>query len=76
MSLTSACSIFQSKNSFPPEQQQLLELTGKPNTASEVLINQKSLGIFSVPTTINLGSITGKLEALNYKHLHLDIMSC
>lgn len=63
LSLTSACSIFQSENSFPPEQQQLLELTGKPNTTCEVLINQKSLGIFSVPATINLGSITGKLEA-------------
>jgi hypothetical protein len=63
LSLTSACSMFQNKNSFPPKQQQLIELTGKPNTTCEVLINQKSLGIFTVPATINLGSITGKLEA-------------
>ena len=40
-----------------------LELTGKPSTQCEITNDQKVIGTFPVPSTINLGSEVGKVEA-------------
>lgn len=41
----------------------LLELNGNPNTRCEILNDQKLIGSFTVPSSVNLGSKVGKLEA-------------
>jgi len=40
-----------------------LELTGRASTECEITNDQKVVGTFSVPSTINLGSEVGKIEA-------------
>lgn len=41
----------------------VLELTGKPSAQCEITNDQKVVGTFSVPSTVNLGSEVGKMEA-------------
>ena len=41
----------------------VLELTGKPSAQCEITNDQKVIGTFTVPSTINLGSEVGKVEA-------------
>ena len=40
-----------------------LELTGKPSTQCEITHDQKIIGSFTVPSTVNLGSEVGNVEA-------------
>lgn len=44
-------------------EQYYLELTGKPNTRCEIKNDTRVVGTFTVPSTINLGSGVGKVEA-------------
>ena len=41
----------------------LLELKGNPDARCEVLNDKKIIGTFTVPSTVNLGSKVGKVEA-------------
>ena len=41
----------------------LLELKGNPHTRCEILNDKKIIGSFTVPSSVNLGSKVGKLEA-------------
>ena len=54
--LLSACSSV-------PQREFLLEMTGEPSTRCEIINDQKVIGTFTVPSTINLGSQVGKVEA-------------
>ena len=51
-----ACASVQTQN-------YLLELTGKPSAQCEITNDQKVIGTFTVPSTINLGSEVGNVEA-------------
>jgi len=46
-----------------PHKEYLLELTGKPSTQCEITHDQKIIGTFTVPSTVNLGSEVGTVEA-------------
>ena len=41
----------------------VLELTGKPSAQCEITNDQKVVGTFTVPSTVNLGSEVGTVEA-------------
>ena len=56
----------------------LLELQGNPDTRCEILNDKKIIGSFTVPSSVNLGSKVGKLEAnctLNNKSVVSKIQS-
>lgn len=46
-----------------PHKEYLLELTGKPSTKCEITNDQKVVGTFTVPSTVNLGLEVGTVEA-------------
>lgn len=55
-----------------------LELTGKPDAQCKITSNQRVVGTFTVPSSVNLGSKVGKLEAnctLNNKSVVSKIQS-
>ena len=56
LAFLSACASVQTKN-------YVLELTGKPSTQCEITNDQKVVGTFTVPSTINFGSRVGIIEA-------------
>ena len=56
LAFLSACTSVQTKS-------YILELTGKPSTQCEITNDQKVVGTFTVPSTVNLGSEVGKVEA-------------
>ena len=41
----------------------VVELTGKPSAKCEITNDQKIIGTFTVPSTVNLGSEVGTVEA-------------
>lgn len=52
----SACASVQTKS-------YVLDLTGKPSTKCEITNDQKVVGTFTVPSTVNLGLEVGTVEA-------------
>jgi len=46
-----------------PNREYVLELTGTPSTQCEITNDEKVVGTFTVPSTVNLGSEVGKIEA-------------
>ena len=51
-----ACASVQTQN-------YVLELDGRPSTQCEITNDRKFIGTFTVPSTVNLGSEVGKVEA-------------
>lgn len=49
--------------SLIPEAHYVLAITGKPSTQCEITHDQKIIGTFAVPSTVNLGPEVGKVEA-------------
>lgn len=51
-----ACASVQTQN-------YVLELDGRPSTQCEITNDRKFIGTFTVPSTVNIGSEVGKVEA-------------